>query len=306
VKPAPFDYVAPRSLEEALHALSSAGPDAKVLAGGQSLVPLLNFRLATPTLLVDLNRVAELAYVSPRERGVAIGAMTRQVTVERDRSLMTAQPLLGEAVTWIGHAAIRSRGTIGGSLAHADPAAELPAVAVCLGAQLSVVGPTGARQVPADEFFRGYLSTALRPDEILTEVWLPPVPAATGQAWLEYARRHGDFALVGVAASITLEHELVGDARIVLTGVGGKPVRAREAEMLLIGARLDERAAAAADLVRSVIEPEADIHASKDYRARLAAVLTQQAIKLAHERAAQSAPAAQDVRRVLENMSRRA
>lgn len=306
MKPAPFEYVAPRSLDEAVQALAAGGPDAKVLAGGQSLVPLLNFRLARPSLLVDLNRVAGLAYIDPRDGGLAVGAMTRQVSVERDRGLATAQPLLSEAITWVGHPAIRSRGTIGGSLAHADPAAELPAVAVCLGAQLSVVGPTGTRNLAAEDFFHGYLSTALRSDEILTEVWLPSVPPATGQAWLEFARRHGDFALVGVAVSITVDHALVRDARIVLTGVGGKPVRAREAETLLIGGDLEQRTDAAADLIRSVIEPDADIHASKEYRAHLAAVLTQRAIRLAYERALRSAPSAQDVRRVLESMSRRA
>jgi len=161
MKPAPFDYVAPRSLDEAVAALAEGGTDAKLLAGGQSLIPLLNFRLARPALLVDLNRVAELAYVRPRNRGTAIGAMTRQATIERDRALSEKQPLLAEAIRWVGHAAIRSRGTIGGSLAHADPAAELPAVAVCLDAQLGVVGPRGRRTVSADDFFVGYLSTAL-------------------------------------------------------------------------------------------------------------------------------------------------
>ena len=185
MKPAPFDYVAPRSLDEAVAALAEGGTDAKLLAGGQSLIPLLNFRLARPALLVDLNRVAELAYVRPRNRGTAIGAMTRQATIERDRALSEKQPLLAEAIRWVGHAAIRSRGTIGGSLAHADPAAELPAVAVCLDAQLSVVGPRGRRTVSADDFFVGYLSTALLSDEILVETWLPPLKPRTGQAWLE-------------------------------------------------------------------------------------------------------------------------
>jgi CO/xanthine dehydrogenase FAD-binding subunit len=303
VKPPAFDYVAPRTLDEAVAALVAAGPEAKVLAGGQSLIPLLNFRLAHPTLLVDLNRVAELSYVTPRNGGVAIGAMTRQVSIERDTNLARSQPLLKEAIGWVGHPAIRSRGTFGGSLAHADPAAELPAVAICLNASFSVVGPRGRRAISAEDFFQGYLTTALAPDEILEQAWLPPLAPSTGQAWLEFARRHGDFALVGVAASITLVDELVRDARIVLTGVGGKPVRAREAETLLLGGAVAERVGAAADAARSAIEPEADIHASKEYRAHLAGVLTERAIRLAAERAGQ-APAALDVRRALETMQR--
>src|SRR5712692_3156881 len=166
MKPAPFDYIAPRSLDEAVAALAQGGPDAKVLAGGQSLIPLLNFRLARPSLLVDLNRIAELAHVSPRGRGLVVGAMTRQVAVERAHGLADLQPLLVEAIGFVGHAAIRSRGTIGGSLAHADPAAELPAVAVCLDAMLSVVGPRGRRVISAEDFFVGYLTTLLESDEI--------------------------------------------------------------------------------------------------------------------------------------------
>jgi carbon-monoxide dehydrogenase medium subunit len=304
VKPAPFDYVAPRTLDEAIVALASGGPDAKVLAGGQSLIPLMNFRLAKPSRLVDLNRVAELAYVTPRADGLAIGAMTRQVTIERYPDLARTQPLLHEAIRWVGHPAIRSRGTIGGSLAHADPAAELPAVAVCLDAQMRVAGPKGQRNISAENFFHGYLTTALEHDEILEEMWLPRLLPKTGQAWLEFARRHGDFALVGVAASISVDGECVSDARVVLTGVGGKPVRVREAETLLIGGTLAERVGAAADEVRTVIEPDDDIHATREYRSHLAGVLAQQAMRLATQRALQGAPAALDVRRTLETMSR--
>jgi CO/xanthine dehydrogenase FAD-binding subunit len=303
MKPAPFDYVAPRSIEEALRELARGGPEAKVLAGGQSLVPLLNFRLARPSLLVDLNRIPELSYLTPRKNGVAIGAMTRQVQVDRDATLSQTQPLLKEAIRWVGHPAIRTRGTIGGSLAHADPAAELPAVAVCLDAQLSVQGPRGRRTVRAEDFFQGYLTTVLQPDEILVETWLPPLRPRTGQAWLEYARRHGDFALVGVAVSLSLDHDRVQDARIVLTGVGGKSVRAREAETLLVGGSVPERVGATADAARTAIEPEADIHASKEYRAHMAGVLTERAIRLAYERALAVASAL-DVRRTLETMSR--
>jgi carbon-monoxide dehydrogenase medium subunit len=307
MKPAPFEYVAPHSIEEAIAALAIGGPDAKPLAGGQSLIPLLNFRLARPSLLVDLNRVAELAYVTPRQGGVAIGALTRQAAVERSRELSIAQPLLVEAIRWVGHTAIRTRGTIGGSLAHADPAAELPAVAVCLEAQLTVQGPRGRRTVAAEDFFQGYLTTVLRPDELLVEAWLPPLRPVTGQAWLEFARRHGDFALAGVAVSLTLDRAgNVDSAHIVLTGVGGKPVRAREAETLLVGGSVPDRASAAANAARSAIDPDADIHASKEYRTHLAGVLTERAIRLAHERALAVAPAALDVRRSLETLGRRA
>lgn len=304
MKPPPFEYVAPRTLQEAIAALANGGTDAKVLAGGQSLIPLLNFRLARPSVLVDLNRVAELAHVSSRDRGIAIGAMTRQASIERDATLSSRQPLLAEAIRSVGHPAIRTRGTFGGSLAHADPAAELPAVAVCLDAQLTIAGPHGRRTLAAEDFFLGYLTTALRPDEILEETWLPPLARGTGQAWVEFARRHGDFALVGVAVSLSVVDDVVTDARIVLTGVGGLPVRAREAETLLVGGNIPERAGAAADAARTAIEPEADIHASKEYRAHLAGVLTERAIRLAYERALRTAAAALDVRRTLETMSR--
>jgi len=304
MKPAPFDYVAPHSLDEAVAALARGGADAKLLAGGQSLIPLLNFRLARPSLLVDLNRVAELAYVRPRERGLAVGAMTRQVAVERGDGLADLQPLLVEAIGYVGHIAIRSRGTLGGSLAHADPAAELPAVAVCLDAALSVVGPRGRRTIAAEDFFVGYLTTLLEPDEILVEAYFPPLRPHTGQAWVEFARRHGDFALAGVAVSLSMDGDAVRDARVVLTGVGGKPERAREAETLLIGGSVAERASAAANAARTSIDPDADIHATKEYRVHLAGVLTERAIRRAGERAVSKAPAALDVRRALEALGR--
>jgi CO/xanthine dehydrogenase FAD-binding subunit len=216
------------------------------------------------------------------------------------------QPLLAEAIRWVGHAAIRSRGTFGGSLAHADPAAELPAVAVCLDAQLTLGSRNRRRTIAAEDFFVGYLSTALQPDEMLIETWLPPVRPGSGQAWLEFSRRHGDFALVGVGVSLTEQQGAVERARIVLSGVGGTPFRAREAETLLQGGHVLDRVQAAADAVRAVIDPDADIHASKEYRTHLAAVITERAIRLAHERAVSTAPSALDARRALEAMSRRA
>lgn len=308
MKPAPFDYVVPRTVSEAVRALAEAGEDAKVLAGGQSLVPLLNFRLARPTLLVDLNRVAELAYVEERDGGWSIGAMTRQATLERHGAITGAFPLLAEALGWVGHRAIRSRGTFGGSLAHADPAAELPAVSVCLDARLTVRGPRGARVVRAEDFFQGYLTTALDADEMLVDSWLPPSGRATGQAWTEFARRHGDFALVGVGVSLSLaDSDRVASARIVLAGVGGCPFRAREAETLLVGGPLEERIRAAADAVRSAIDPDSDIHATKEYRAHLAGVLTERAVRTAHKRAlARTEPVSVDIRRALDALGRHA
>ena len=304
MKPPPFEYVAPRTLDEAVEALADASGEAKVLAGGQSLIPLLNFRLARPSRLVDLNRIPGLAYVDERDGGLAIGAMTRDVTVERDKRVAKTLPLLDEAIRWVGHAAIRARGTIGGNLAHADPAAELPAVAVCLDATLTVVGPRGQRTVGAQDFFQGYLTTSLEPDEILTEAWYPAAAQGSGHAWLEFARRHGDFALAGVAVTLTVERESITGARIVLTGVGGKPERAREAETLLIGGAVQERVQAAAEAVRSAIDPDADIHASKEYRTHLAGVLTERAIGIAYERAVANDPAALDVRRALDQLGR--
>jgi carbon-monoxide dehydrogenase medium subunit len=306
MKPAPFEYLAPRSLDEALGALARADGEAKILAGGQSLIPLLNFRLARPRLLVDLGRIPELSYVEPRDDGYAIGAMTTDRRVERDGRLATEVPLLTEAITCVGHPAIRSRGTLGGSLAHADPAAELPAVAVCLDAQLTIAGPRGERTVPAEDFFLGYLTTALEADEILTRAWFPARAPFTGHAWLELTRRHGDFALVGVGVSLTLASDCVREARVVLTGVGATPVRAREAEIVLVSGSVPERVEAAADAVRSAIDPEADIHASKEYRVHVAGVLAERAIRLAHARAVAPPPSALDVGRLLEDMARRA
>jgi carbon-monoxide dehydrogenase medium subunit len=286
VKPPAFEYVAVASTEEAVAQLAAHGDDARLLAGGQSLMPILNMRLATPGRLVDLNRVRTLSYIVERAGGVAIGAMTRQRTVERSEFVAAAVPLLAEALPWVGHTAIRNRGTIGGSLAHADPAAELPAVAVCLDARLTVRGEAGERTLAAREFFRGYLTTALAPTELLTEVWFPSALPGSGAAWIEFARRHGDYALVGVAAVVTLEGSTVRRASLAVTGVDGVPVRAVDAERLLIGAPLSaESMAAAAESVRRTLEPHADIHATAAYRRHLAGVLTVRALTRAGDRA---------------------
>jgi len=288
VKPAPFDYFTPATLDEALALLAEHGGEAKPLAGGQSLIPAMNFRLARPAVLVDLNGISELAYVRPESGGVAVGAMTRQRVVERSEVVARAAPLLAEALPSIAHPQIRNRGTVGGSIAHADPSAELPAVMLALEARFRARGSTGERSIPAAEFFKGMLETALAPGELLIEIALPPIPARSGTAFLEVARRHGDYALVGVAAIVTLDPRgRCKRARISLLSVGDGPVLATEAGKVVAGQT------PSADLLRAAgdaaathdIDPPSDIHASAAYRRQLAGVLTRRALACAFERA---------------------
>ncbi|HZE74314.1 MAG TPA: xanthine dehydrogenase family protein subunit M, partial [Gemmatimonadales bacterium] len=237
MKPAPFDYHRPDTADEALAILADLGGDAKPLAGGQSLVPAMNFRLARPAVLVDLNRIAPLAYIeeSP-DGGLLIGAMTRQRAAERSGRVARKAPLLFEALPWIAHPQIRNRGTMGGSLAHADPAAELPAVMVALDARFLLRSRTASRTVPAQDFYTGILTTVLGPDELLTEIRIPPRPARAGSAFIELARRHGDFALVGVAVDLALDQRgACASARIALLSVGDGPVLAAKAMAVLVG-----------------------------------------------------------------------
>ncbi len=287
MKPAPFVYFTPATVAEALALLARHGGDAKPLAGGQSLIPAMNFRLARPAVLVDLNRIAELTYVRA-DSGVSIGAMTRQRAVERSDVVARAAPLLAEAMPSIAHAQIRNRGTVGGSIAHADPSAELPAVMLALDARFQVKSSTGERSIPAGEFFKGMLETALEPGELLVEIAVPPLPDRTGTAFLEMARRHGDYALVGVATVVTLDQRgRCQAARISLLSVGDGPVLATEAGKTLAGERPSEdllRAAGDAAATRDV-DPPSDIHASAAYRRQLVAVLTRRALGRAFERA---------------------
>ena len=287
MKPPRFEYAAPQKTDEAVALLSQYGDRAKVLAGGQSLVPLLNFRLARPEVLVDVNRVAELAYVRPLQSGVAIGALTRQHALERAEVIRTKLPIVAEACRLIGHLPIRHRGTLGGSLAHADPASELPAVMVALEAELTVARRGGQRTLPADQFFTGMLTTALAPDELLTEVCVPGLPPRTGGAFIEIARRAGDFALVGIAALVTLDDAgRVTRARLALCGAGPTPIRAREAERVLAGERPDARTLdEAAEQIAAATDPPSDIHASAAFRKKLARHVGRQAIELAIRRA---------------------
>ena len=288
MKPAPFDYFTPATVDEALALLVEHGGDAKPLAGGQSLIPAMNFRLARPAVLVDLNRIAELAYVRAESDGLAVGAMTRQRAVERSEVVARAAPLLAETMPSIAHPQIRNRGTMGGSIVHADPSAELPAVMLALEARFRAKSPTGERSIAAGEFFRGMLETALAPGELLVEITVPPLPASSGTAFLEMARRHGDYALVGVAAVVTLDAPgRCTAARIGLLSVGDGPVLATEAAKLLAGQAPSEdlvRAAGDAAATRDV-DPPSDIHASAAYRRQLVAVLTRRALARAFERA---------------------
>lgn len=278
MKPASFDYLRPGSLDEAVDALA-AGEDRKVLAGGQSLVPLLAMRLARPSALIDINRVRGLDHIRRDGDVLAIGALARHEQVLRSPLAREAAPLLTQALGYVGHRAIRNRGTIGGSIAHADPAAELPAATTALDAQFVAAGPRGRRVIPAAGFFEGSMTTALEPGELLVEVRVPVPADGTRVAVRELARRAGDFALVAVFASLTVEDSVCTSARIALAGAGPRPARARAAERLLAGRPLTEgliiEAAAAA---AAATEPADDIHAPASYRRRMAGVLTTRAL----------------------------
>jgi aerobic carbon-monoxide dehydrogenase medium subunit len=287
VKPAPFEYVAPESLEEAIGLLGEHGEVGKILAGGQSLGPLLNMRLASPEVLIDINRLEELSYIRQRDGHLEIGALARQRTVERSSAIPRTWPLISAAMPYVGHLTLRNRGTVCGSLAHADPAAELPAVATALDAELRVLGPEGERTVPATDFFLSYMTTNLEPEELLAEVRFPPPQPRTGHAWLEIARRHGDYALVGVAAVLTLREDgTCASARLVYTGVAPVPFDAQESVELLVGEQPSEDSfAEVAEHAAKASEPGTDVHASAGYRRHLVDVLTRWALGKALKRA---------------------
>jgi CO/xanthine dehydrogenase FAD-binding subunit len=289
MKPPPFDYYNPSSIDEALMHLAEHGYDAKALAGGQSLIPMLNFRLAQPEVLVDLNNIPELSYIKPAEDGgVRLGAMTRHYQVENDPLVADRAPLISEAMPQIATTQIRSRGTFGGSIAHADPSAELVAISVALGASFQLRSQSGTREVKATDFFLGMFTTRLDPEELLVEVSLPPLPMRTGWALKEIARRPHDFALVGVAAVVSLDdRENVSDARIVLFSVGDGPVPAQNAAALMRGQQPSTELIHAAAEVAGTddVDPSSDIHASAAYRRQLVKVLSRQALETALERA---------------------
>ncbi len=290
-----FAYRAPGSLDEALDLLQSEGEEAKPLAGGQSLLPLLAFRLARPAMLIDLAGVPGLRSLDARSDALALGAMVSEREAERSAAVRDRAPLLKEALFFVGHPAIRSRGTVGGSLAHADPAAELPAVAVALEARMVLQSSTrGQRELSAGEFFRGYFTTALESDELLTAVRIPAARAGTGFAFEEAARQHGDFAMVGVAAMVRLASERVADARLALTGVAEIPLRLPQIEAQLAGATCEPATfEEAASAVALQLSPPSDLHGSSEYRRHVAKVLVRRALERAARRAG-SRPADSD------------
>ena len=291
MKPAPFDYHVPDSLEQALDLLHEYGDQAKLLAGGQSLVPAMNFRVVQPAVLIDLNRVAELGYIREEGSVLRIGAMTRERQLELDPLIPKWSPLLEEAMPHVAHPQIRNRGTLGGSLANADPAAELPVIMLALDARLKARSASAERWIEAQNFFSGMFSTDLAPDEILVEIELPADPPRTGWSFMEVAPRAGDYALMGVAALVTLdEQDRCKRAKLVYLNAGDGPVEAKEAAKLLEGETpgdtLIESAAALAG--EREINPFGNVHTSPEFQRHLAKVLTKKALKQAIKRAGEN------------------
>ena len=279
MKPAKFEYHTPASVDEALAIMGRYDGEARVLAGGQSLVPLMNFRLATPRAIVDLNRIAELAYVGEDGEIVRIGSMTRQRRLEFEPLVAAKLPLLREALRWVGHLPTRSRGTIGGSIAHADPSAEIPMVLQALEGEIVARGSQGERRIAAQNLFHAALTTSLAPLEIITEVRLPAMPAQAGYAVEEFARRKGDFAIAAVAVTLVRDGERCTKARLATAGVGPIPIRLRDAEAVLEQKGLSEDAITeAADRAAAEVDPVSDLNGSAEYRRHLTGVLTSRAV----------------------------
>jgi carbon-monoxide dehydrogenase medium subunit len=286
---ATFEYRAPTSVQEAVELLASNGDDAKVLAGGQSLVPLINLGLAHPDLLVDVNGIPGLDGIQEVNGSLAVGALVRHAAAEQSEALRRSCPLLARAIPLIGDRQVRNRGTIGGSLSHADPVAELPTVAVCLDAKMRIDGPSGSRDVPASEFFVTYLTTALEPADLLTAAWFPVLPTGTGVSFQELVRRKGDFAIVAAAAAVELAADgTVRKANLALAGVAQTPIRATPAEEALRGEKPSPelfRHAAAAAARANNLDPQSDVMASADYRRAMAEVYARRALAEAAEQA---------------------
>ena len=276
----PFDYACPTTLPEAI-ALLASHDDAKPIAGGQSLVPMLAFRLAQPTLLVDLRKLADLRGIRISDAGVTLGAMVRWRDIEDDERLESAHPLLKAAIAHVAHYQIRNRGTVGGSIAHADPAAEMPGIAITCDAEIAVVGKSGAHVIQAADFFQGALTTALTPDEIIFEIRLPAWPAGRRWGFQEFARRRGDFAMA--AAAVFYDQDERGKARnahVGVIGVGDRPLRLTAVEDVLNGQSIDEATIAKADAATSAaVDPQDDIHASAAYRRSLVGTMVERALK---------------------------
>ncbi|MBL8064098.1 MAG: xanthine dehydrogenase family protein subunit M [Anaerolineales bacterium] len=288
MKPAPFEYYAPVSIEQALELMGQYSEEAKILAGGQSLVPAMNFRVAQPGILIDLNRVAELSYIREENNVIRVGAMARERHLEFDPSIEKQTPLLHEAVPFIAHPQIRNRGTIGGSIVNADPAAELPVLMLALNARLKAQSVSGERWIDAQDFFAGMFTTALEPGEILTEIELPFMPPHTGWSFMEVAPRVGDYALMGVAALVTLnENGKCTRAKLVYLNAGDGPMDAKETARSLEGETLEDPLiqSAAAFASGKEINPFGNVHTSPEFQRHLAKVLTQKALTQATQRA---------------------
>jgi CO/xanthine dehydrogenase FAD-binding subunit len=287
LKPANFEYHRPRKIEEALSLLGDFGDDGKILAGGQSLMPLMNFRLAQPAHIIDINFIDGMDYARSDQGVIKIGCLARQSRLLDSRIVRERCPLLAEALTYVGYEQIRNRGTLCGSLAHADPAAELPAVLLALDGFVTVQNLKTKREIAARDFFKSYLTTSLCKDEMVLEASIPETPSGAGWSFMEFARRNGDFAIVGVAVLLLLrEQEKIADARIALTGVGDKPWRERKLEEKLIGEKGGPGVfVKVASEIAASIDPNSDIHGSASYRRSLAKVLTRQALTEAWNKA---------------------
>ncbi|MCP3397157.1 xanthine dehydrogenase family protein subunit M [Bradyrhizobium sp. CCGB20] len=281
MKPAKFDYVSPSTVEAAIEALVASKGEGKLLAGGQSLLPLLNFRMARPSVLIDLNRIDGLSYIEDREDRIAIGALTRHSDLECSPLVASRLPVMAAAMRHVAHLAIRNRGTIGGSLSHADPAAELPMLSAFYNARISIQGPNGLRAVAAEEFFIDALTSCLEPDEMVVEAEFP-ILEHDGWAFEEIARRFGDFALASVALSVRRSGSSLEDARIAVMGVADTPLRLKEAERELVALTLDEQAPELfSEIVASKVLPNDDLHASGEYRTHLLKELSKRALRTA-------------------------
>ncbi len=284
MKPPVFKYCAARSVDDVIGVLTDHGDDVTILAGGQSLVPMLNMRMARPEVVIDINRIGALSGIHVNGQ-LSLGALTRQREVEHSDVVAKHAPLLRQAVRHIGHPAIRARGTIGGSAAHADPASEVPAALVALDAAVVLTGPAGERRVPAEEFFVSVFTTAREPDEVLTRIDIPTVAPGTRSEFMEVSRRHGDYALVGVGAQIVGDPDgRVTSARIVITNVADVPCRARQAEAALVGNRLGDAAVhrAAADAAAAALSPSGDHHSSAQYRIDVSRTLVRRVLDKIH------------------------
>ena len=286
MKPYQFSYVAARDQAQVVDLLRTHGGEAKILAGGQSLMPMMNFRLLRPALLVDINRVADLSGIRSEANGVRIGALTRHCETETSALIAHHFPVLSAAMSHVAHLTVRNRGTFGGSLSHADPAAELPMMALLLDATIIAASVDGTRRIAAQDFFVSALTTSLAPDELLTEIELPFLPAGTGWGFEEFARRHGDYALAAVGVTMRIADGLMRDVRIAMMGVGDTPLRATSAERVLDGRPCtDGTWRDAVQAVRDSVQPNSDLNASAEYRRHLVGVLARRALMAASHRA---------------------